>query len=142
MKNSEADARRWLRQAENDLAIAQLVLEEGFSSHACFMAHQVVEKALKALAYCRGDRFVTGHSLIGLLSQLETTYPALSEYDELVGILDRYYIPTRYPDASPGGVPFELYRKGEAEEAVEGARQVVDLAGSLIQQGTPSETGK
>ena len=34
MKNSEADARRWLRQAENDLAAARALLREGFFAQA------------------------------------------------------------------------------------------------------------
>ena len=132
MKNSEADARRWLRQAENDLEFARLAVREGFPAQACFMAHQVAEKALKALAYYRGDRYVTGHSLIELVSLLENTYPRLSEFQQLMGTLNQYYVPTRYPDALPGGTPFETYHQGQAEEAVEGAGQVVDLAKDLI----------
>ena len=74
MKNSEADARRWLRQAENDLEFTRLASREGFSAQACFMAHQVVEKALKAVAYYCGDRYVIGHSLTDLVSRLEPTH--------------------------------------------------------------------
>jgi HEPN domain-containing protein len=132
MKNSKADAIRWLRQAEHDLAIAQLVLREGFFSHACFMSQQVVEKALKSLAYYRGDRYVTGHSLFELAPQLVVTYPQLSEFMKLTKTLDKYYLPTRYPDALPGSVPFEFYEQDEAEEAVAGAGRVVDLAKSIV----------
>ena len=133
MKNSKEDARRWLRQAENDLAVARLILREGFFAQACFMSHQVAEKALKALAYNRGDRFVTGHSLIDLLSTLVTTYKQLAEHTKLAKALDRYYVPTRYPDALPGSVPFEVYDdEDEAREAVEGAAAVVETARSVV----------
>ena len=74
MKNSEADAKRWLRQAENDLDFARLALREGFYSQACFMSHQVTEKALKAIAYFRGDRYVTGHSLLEIILNLVPDY--------------------------------------------------------------------
>lgn len=47
MKNSKADAMRWLRQAENDLAAAQVMLREGFFAQACFMAHQLVKPKAK-----------------------------------------------------------------------------------------------
>ena len=80
MKNSVVNARRWLRQAENDLAFARLAIREGFFAQACFMSHQIAEKALKALSYHRGDRYVTGHSLVELALGLESSYPQVSEY--------------------------------------------------------------
>ena len=90
------------------------------------MAHQVAEKALKALAYYRGDRFVTGHSLLNLVSTLEPSYPSLSVFRSLARTLDRYYIPTRYPNALPGSVPFEVYERDDAPAS--GAGQVVRAA--------------
>ena len=132
MKNSKAEGLRWLRQAENDLAFVKVAVREGFFAQACFMAHQVAEKALKAMAYYRGDRFVTGHSLTELMSSLETTYPNLSEFSRPARLLDRYYIPTRYPNALPGGVPFELYHRDEAEEAEDWARNILEMAGLEI----------
>ena len=77
MKNSEADGRRWLSQAENDLGAAQLMVERAFYAQACFMCHQVAEKALKALAYYRGDRYVLGHSLLELLREIVGTFPEI-----------------------------------------------------------------
>jgi len=132
MNNSKADAIRWLRQAENDLAAAQLMLRERFFAQACFMSHQVSDKALKALAYYRGDRYVAGHSLVELVFSLETSYPQLSEFHELVGVLDQYYIPTRYPDALPGSAPYEVYHKAQAKAAVESAAWVVGFTQQLI----------
>ncbi len=133
MKNRAGNAGRWLRQAEHDLAVARVVLREAFHSQACFMAHQVGEKTLKALAYYRGDRFVVGHSLMSLADALEATYPQLAKYRKLVRVLDRYYIPTRYPDAVPGGLPFEVYDDpDEAQAAVDGAASMVETATSMI----------
>ena len=132
MKNSMADARRWLRQAKDDLAAAQLMLREGFFAQACFMSHQIAEKALKALAYYRGDRHVMGHSLLELVTSLEPTYPQLSQHQELAGTLEQYYVPTRYPDALPGSVPFEAYNRCQAEDAVAGAGAVVGTASAVV----------
>ena len=128
MKNSETEARRWLRQAENDLSAPELMFREGFFAQACFMAHQVAEKALKGLAYYRDDRFVTGHWLLNLVSTLEPSYPSVSVFHSLARTLDRYYIPTRYPNALPGSVPFEVYERDDADAAVSGAGQVVRAA--------------
>ena len=132
MKNSEADGKRWLSQAENDLAAAQLMVERAFNAQACFMCHQVAEKALKALAYYRGDRYVTGHSLLKLLQDVSGTYPDMSQFEGLMGILNQYYVPTRYPDALPGGTPFETYNLRQAQEAVDGASRLVHAAKGFI----------
>ena len=132
MKNSEADGRRWLSQAENDLGAAQLMVERAFYAQACFMCHQVAEKALKALAYYRGDRYVLGHSLLQLLREIVGTYSDMSQFESLMGVLNQYYVPTRYPDALPGGTPFETYNQRQAEEAVDGASRLVDAAKGLI----------
>ncbi len=51
MWDSAAEAKRWLRQAENDLEFARLGLREGFFSQACFLAQQSAEKAVKAIGY-------------------------------------------------------------------------------------------
>ena len=133
MKNSKADAERWLRQAENDLEAAKALLREGFFSQACFAAQQVGEKALKALVFNRGDRFAVGHSLQQLLADLDASYPELSGLGNIARVLDQYYIATRYPDALPGGTPFETFVEEQARTAVADAGKVVDTARGLIQ---------
>ncbi|MCI0439816.1 MAG: HEPN domain-containing protein [Chloroflexi bacterium] len=133
MKNSRADAIRWLSQAEHDLEFARLALRESFFSDACFLSHQITEKSLKALGYYRGDRYVLGHSLVELLLNLVNTYPQLSALRITAGRLNQYYVSTRYPDALPGGTPFETYDEGQAQEAVEDAARFVELARSIIQ---------
>ena len=40
--------------------------------------------------------------------------------------LDLQSIPTRYPDALPGGRPFELYDRSKALEALDDARRVLE----------------
>ena len=42
--NSRPDA--WLRQARNDLAIAQLAKDNGFLAQSCYYASQAAEKGL------------------------------------------------------------------------------------------------
>ena len=132
MKNNEEDALRWLRQAENDLEFARLALSGGFFSQACFVAHQVAEKALKALAYFRSDRYVTGHSISDLVDSLESTYSDLTRYAKPARELDKYYVPTRYPDALPGGVPFESYDSDDAETAVGWAVEIVGITQRIV----------
>ncbi|MBM3934091.1 MAG: HEPN domain-containing protein [SAR202 cluster bacterium] len=103
MKNSPGEARRWFLQAEHELAIAKHSLSGGFHSHVLFVSHQTAEKCLKALAYHRGDRTARGHSLVELVADLKSSFPPLEAFVNLANRLDKYYSPTRYPDALPGG---------------------------------------
>ena len=132
MRDSRAEALRWLRQAENDLAFARLALRERFFAHACFVAQQTAEKALKAVAYGLGERVVLGHSLVELVDGLAGRAPALAALRQQAGLLDQYYVATRYPNGLPGGVPFEAFSAGQAEEAVAEAARFVDAARGAI----------
>lgn len=135
MRDSEAEARRWLRQAENDLAFGELALREGFHSQACFVAQQTSEKALKAVAYAQGERLVLGHSIVELVQRLAATLPDLGKLREAAGMLDQYYVATRYPNGLPGGVPFEAFGERQAREAVEAARAFVEVARRRVGAG-------
>ena len=47
--------------------------------------------------------------------------------------LDQYYIPTRYPNGLPGGVPSRYFdNPKEAEEAMELAKGVIELVEKKI----------
>jgi len=130
MRDSADEGLRWLRQAENDLAFARLALREAFFAQACFVAQQTAEKALKAIAYALGDRVVLGHSLVELLERLGDRVPALADLRERAGVLDQYYVATRYPNGLPGGVPFEAFTSEQARRAVDDAEAFVEVARS------------
>ncbi len=132
MKQTRAEAARWLAQAESDLAFAEVGLREAFFAQTCFICQQASEKALKALLYLRGERVVLGHSLVQLLAALLSEHPRLGELREAAQQLDQYYIPTRYPNGLPGGIPAEVFTRGQAEGAVRFARDVIARAGAII----------
>jgi len=135
MRQPEAEARRWLAQAESDLAFAEVGVREGFFAQACFICQQAGEKALKALHYRRGARIVLGHSLAELLHDLLSDHPDLGDLRDAARQLDQYYIPTRYPNGLPGGVPAEAFTPRQAAEAVAYARQFVARAGTAFGDG-------
>lgn len=121
MKEPNKEADRWLKQAESDLAYAELGLREGFYAQVCFQCQQVCEKAIKALRYGRGERAVLGHALIELAASL----PVMARFRDSLAVLDQYYVPTRYPNGLPGGIPSDVYTGDQAAAAVDTARQVV-----------------
>ena len=109
MKNPEAESRRWIEQARYDLKACEWNAEGKLFAPACFWAQQSAEKAAKAYLYSKGERFVVGHSVAELLDRCQS-YDASFEPLVLVGaFLDRFYIPTRYPNGLPGGIPAHAY---------------------------------
>ena len=68
--NSRPEA--WLRQAENDLAMAQLARDHEYLAQACFFASQAAEKALKSALLECGIEPPHTHSLMELVRALES----------------------------------------------------------------------
>jgi HEPN domain-containing protein len=126
------EGRRWLEQAEADLDWTRLLFREGAYYLVCFLAQQVAEKALKAILYDLGEELVVGHSVSELCTRVAAAYPELEEHCSRWGQLDVYYLPTRYPDALPGGIPARMYSAGHAEDALAAAIGAVDAARSKI----------
>ena len=125
MKEPRAEALRWLLQAENDLAYARIGLRERFHAQVCFQSQQICGKALKSIHYGHlGQRVVFGHALVELAEPLGLDEPLRRD----LAILDQYYIPTRYPNGLPGGLPFEVYSAGQAAAAIATCERVIDLA--------------
>lgn len=117
---------RWLSFAEEDLQMAELALERGIWNQVCFHSQQCAEKALKALITSRELAPPRTHKLADLVFVLgEKTLPDLA--DDLRS-LDRFYIPTRYPDALPGSLPGGLPGESDAKEALAVARKVIKTA--------------
>ncbi|MFQ6043384.1 MAG: HEPN domain-containing protein [Candidatus Poribacteria bacterium] len=138
MRNSQQEAARWLSQAENDIAFAEIGLREGFYAQACFLAQQAAEKALKAVHYAEGARFVLGHSVLLLIQELKEQYPDFLQDADIARELDQYYIPTRYPDGLPESAPHEFYSSTQAESAITGAKGIIEKARQIVQ---PREEG-
>ena len=141
MKGAARDeAERWLRQAESDLAFAALGAREGFPAQACFTSQQAAEKAVKAVLYLSGARFVPGHSVVELLDRAaaagaDADAAPLRHLQDSARQLDQYYIPTRYPNGLPGGIPAEVFTDAQAEDAVGRARSFVEAARARLSRG-------
>ena len=59
MRDPEAEARRWLAAAGEELAWARYAADGGFHAPACFHAQQGAGKAVKAVHYYHGARVQT-----------------------------------------------------------------------------------
>ena len=132
MRDDRTEADRWLKQAENDLDFARLGLREGFHSQVCFFAQQCAEKAVKAIGYLLEDQTVPGPSVAVLADRFAERVPEFANLRADAGILDQYYIPTRYPNGLPGGFPFMAFNEEQARNAIAAAERFLRLAAERI----------
>jgi len=133
MKLNREDALRWLEQAEHNLKVAEHNFKASFYSDACFMAEQTAQAALKAFIVYHKKRLIWEHS-IQELARISAQYDEnFEEFIEYGKILDRYYIPTRYPDAlARPAVPYKTYTEKDAREALNFARKMVGKVSEKI----------
>ncbi len=133
MKRPLETARRWLAQAEHSLGVGRVMVENGLWAKACFEAEQTAQLALKAFLYRVGRRSVPIHSIRELVVESAKNDPELLQFLGHAGVLDRYYLTTRYPDSLPApAVPFESYAQEEALEALSFAAEIVDAVKSRV----------
>ena len=125
-------SKRWLDFAHQDLRMAELAMTEALYSQVCFHAQQCAEKAIKGLLAHQGQTPPRTHRLGDLLGLLDPN--PFAEQRLEVQLLDRFYIPTRYPDALPGSLPEGLPNAQDAKEALTTAKQIIDQIEQLIQK--------
>ena len=127
------EGRRWLRQAQEDLRWTRHLAEQGAYYLACFLAQQVAEKALKAFLYAQGEEVVLGHSVERLCAAASAYDPAFGVHARSWSLLDAYYIPTRYPNGLPDGIPADVYTEKAARDAVTLAEEAVEAVRARLE---------
>jgi HEPN domain-containing protein len=121
---------RWQLQSRRDLEDAQYLSDGKRYNLACFLAQQAAEKAIKSYLYAQGRTLVIGHSVARLCqeaTEFDTEFEALRTR---AAPLDKYYIPTRYPNGLPGGIPAEAFDEVDASRALELADYVIEFVES------------
>jgi len=116
--------RDWLEQARSNLKHAEHSVGAGDYAWACFAAHQAAEAALKAL-HLRSGQVAWGHSILDLFASLPDRLSPGPGLLDKAKTLDKYYIPTRYPDAHPAGSAARHYTRNEALQAIALAEEVL-----------------
>ena len=133
------DARRYLKQAESDVRLVQEQILSNMpknNEHACFVAQQAVEKALKAALYFAETGLTeenrSRNDVLTLALHLRQTAgcEGLLEHAKVVS---KYYIPTRYPDAAHAQCPCENFSADDAQRALQAAEQTVAIVNRFVQ---------
>lgn len=120
-------ATEWLFFADSDIETAQMALTKELYHVACFHSQQAAEKLLKALIAVVDRSVPKTHSLLELFNLAVKHESDLNDFHDLLSVLDKYYTPTRYPDALPGSAPEGLPGKQHALHALEGVGDLADL---------------
>lgn len=110
----------------------RILAEDDFFDKGCFISQQAAEKALKAVHYLDGARTVLGHSAAELTESLIPSRPEFSRLLPDARRVDHFYIPTRYPNGLPGGIPYQSFTREDMENAVGMAERIVAAAAEAI----------
>jgi HEPN domain-containing protein len=119
--------KQWLDIATEDLTVAHLVFEEEHLAHTCFLSQQCIEKSLKAYLISKANTYPRTHNLVILLNQCEMLEPTFSQFRAECITIDQYYVPTRYPDAIPGGLPTGSPTEQQARKAITAAEIILQF---------------
>jgi HEPN domain-containing protein len=134
-RESLYEARRWWLTAQEDLEAAKTLHETKKFSHACFLSQQSAEKAVKALWFAiDGDPW--GHSIQKLVMQFpqQNKLPNLPDWLVQAAYLDKFYIPTRYPNGLPDLTPSQVYNSSDSLQAIEKAEFFLEETNKLIKE--------
>ncbi|TET08879.1 MAG: HEPN domain-containing protein [Candidatus Atribacteria bacterium] len=121
------EAKRWIGQAKEDLISAKILLDAKRYYLVCFLAQQIVEKALKSVIYFNKEDLVLGHSVRKLVVWASKFDKRFKDIINKISILDSYYIPTRYPNGLPEGIPADIFNLDAAERAFKLAESTVKI---------------
>lgn len=129
LEKNRHEAERWLKTAEADLETAVVLLQNNKYPHSCFHSQQAGEKAMKAVWYLlEADPW--GHSIKKLIQNLENvdvnTKKKFEEVTKNAILLDRYYIPTRYPNGLPDLTPEEAFLEEDAKMCIDNAGKIIE----------------
>jgi HEPN domain-containing protein len=108
----------WRDGAQEDLSVAEELLEGGRVRHGLFFLHLALEKILKAHV-CRQTRDLAPrlHNLVRLAELAERQLP--EQYMDILAEMNRFAIAGRYPDT-----PFPLPTPEEAKTYAHRAKEV------------------
>lgn len=127
---------RWLTQAKDEFEDAEELRKRRRFYLALFHFQQATEKAFKAYLYLKVKSAEVFHThsvdeLARMAVEIDSDFKEVASAKKL----DRYYIPTRYPNALPGGIPSRYFDDAqEGEEAMKLAKAAIKLIEQKLEE--------
>lgn len=126
MKSNDFQFKAWIIKAEDDYSFAQdTFAEDKHWDYVCWLAHQAVEKYLKAFIIKNTNKLNKNdrtHNLVYLANRLAKCGKDLKKFESDLRWLSEIYIPARYPVH-----PAVRFNKKDAREALDKAKEIIDL---------------
>jgi len=137
--NSLEMAKSYLRQAEERVKHAEEALRTGNYAYTMRQSQESVELALKGILRLVAIEPPKWHDVGPILKRHRELFPQWfrDKVDEVASIsrrLRREREPSMYGDEETGTPPDQLYSLMDAEEALEYAREVLDLCMRLLRE--------
>ena len=141
----QVEAERWLRQANSDLKAMNIlkneVIHEPVSCQVMFMAHEVVEKALKAGMYAliginSNSESLKTHNLTNNARALSSVNPCqLASLPHLATSMEPFYLDTRFPNCySRPMAPVDIHKPDQAIKAADCAEKIFELIDKVVKK--------
>ena len=141
----QVEAERWLRQANSDLKAMNIlkneVIHEPVSCQVMFMAHEVVEKALKAGMYAliginSNSESLKTHNLTSHAQALSSVNPCqLASLPQLATSMEPFYLETRFPNCySRPKAPVDIHKPEQAITAADCAEKIFELIDKVVKK--------
>lgn len=126
-KSSIIMVKEWLEKAESDYRYAKMSFGafDDFYSQICVLCHDSAEKYLKAYIIYSNREPAKIHDLVTLHRQcveISRNNSQLASLEDECRVLNRYYIPLKYPSHYPA---VDKQKAGESMEAIEKIRGVI-----------------
>ena len=140
---NKVEAERWFRQANSDLEAMNVLKNEVYhksiSCQVMFMAHEVVEKALKAGMYAlvginSNSESLKTHNLTSHARALSSVKPGqLTTLPQLATSMEPFYLETRFPNRYPSPTaPVDIYKPDQAIVAADCAEKIFELIDKVV----------
>ena len=136
---NKIQARRWMRQAQEDSEAAACLFENAHFAFACFHCQQAVEKALKALMFAKGrlkKSDLEAHDILALAYRASQMDPSFRVIPNMVAAMHGYYIKTRYPHYQRGmcqnTIPAEMFSHQDSENAISKTEEILQLIEQVL----------
>ena len=143
-KPDKIEADRWLRQAQSDLK-AMKVLHNALntvpdvSCQVAFLAHEVIEKALKAGMYALiginpNSESLVQHKLTSHAYAISSERPGqLEELPRIASEMESSYLDTRFPNRHPKPkAPVDIFQPDQARKKSDMADRVYELIKKVV----------
>ena len=139
----DIEANRWLRQANSDLEAMRILLrflnDGPVSCQVAFLAHEVIEKALKAGMYAliginSNSESLVHHKLTSHARAISSERSGqLEELPRIALTMESSYLDTRFPNRHPRpDAPVDVYRPDQARINSEMAETVYELIEKIV----------